>query len=572
MPVHRAAWPDWWSDGIGSAPLETAAVRAAQTAAVAGDALQAAARIHRAELPGDLAAERGRITEALVFSAEHTYGADDSVRDPLAQNTREQWGEKASHAWEAVRRTRLHQETLWGALEPSLGRGPSPTLAVFNPLGRRRDGLAVVNVDHELWPPGRAVTLRDQDGREVPAQPLGSRADGTTWALWLADVPPLGFATVTLEAGPAACPAPRAGDLAELASDHYRLDLDRERGTVRHLHDLDLGRDLVDPEAPWPLLACIHERLGNRHQLEHRRLTDVRREPLADVRGDGAADGPIWRSLAFTGASPGGAVLRWEIRLFKPTARLEVRLSLRNPGTCDPEGWYVAWPLVLPGGRLRYQAQGGLVEPGRNQLPGSSSDWHAVQDLVSLVGDPGQVVLSSAETLLWQFGGLNLGRFRPIARPASTHAYSWVMNNYWTTNFRASLAGEFRWGYALTSLRDRGEGAAVQAGQALRQPLLGRMLPPGAPRDHGPLTGLLTADLPCLERVSDASFAGVRAVRLHLREPDGARCTVPLRDILDPARVVALDRVDPLGRVLATIDGGLELGPHERASVTVRLR
>ena len=31
IPVHRAAWPDWWSDGFGSAAQETAAAKKTQS-------------------------------------------------------------------------------------------------------------------------------------------------------------------------------------------------------------------------------------------------------------------------------------------------------------------------------------------------------------------------------------------------------------------------------------------------------------------------------------------------------------------------------------------------------------
>jgi hypothetical protein len=250
--------------------------------------------------------------------------------------------------------------------------------------------------------------------------------------------------------------------------------------------------------------------------------------------------------------------------------RLELRLSLRNPGTCDPEAWYVAWPLALPDGQLRYEAQGGLVQPGRDQLVGSSSDWHAAQSLVSVVGDRGQAVLSSPETLLWQFGGLNLGRFQanaPVERP---HAYSWVMNNYWTTNFRASLEGELRWGYQLTSLADRSEGAAMRAGQDARMPLMARVLPAGSQGSARALPrGVFRQDLPHALLVAVTPDVAGRALVLHLREPHGKACRVPLAEVVGPDLAREMARVDGVGRVLGTVEEGVELGAHEVEFVRV---
>ncbi|MFH0946239.1 MAG: glycosyl hydrolase family 38, partial [Planctomycetota bacterium] len=51
LPVHRAAWPDWWTDGFGSAPRELAAVRATQAELVATEGLLALERLLGAELP-----------------------------------------------------------------------------------------------------------------------------------------------------------------------------------------------------------------------------------------------------------------------------------------------------------------------------------------------------------------------------------------------------------------------------------------------------------------------------------------------------------------------------------------
>jgi hypothetical protein len=368
---------------------------------------------------------------------------------------------------------------------------------------------------------------------------------------------------------PAVTPASIAG--TELSSPYYRAVVDPDRGTLRHLHDLILGADLVDPAAPWPPGACIHEQLGNRHQLEQRRLDDVVRHGLVDVRPDGGLDGPIWRSLAFVGRSPAtGATVRWEYRLHVASPRLELRLTLRNPGTCDPEAWYVAWPLALPGGQLRYEAQGGLVQPGRDQLVGSSSDWHAAQSLVSVVGDRGQVVLSSPETLLWQFGGLNLGRFQATAPVERPHAYSWVMNNYWTTNFRASLEGELRWGYQLTSLADGSAGAAMRAGQDARSPLMARVLPAGSQgADRALPRRVFRQDLPHALLVAVTPDVAGLALVLHLREPQGRACRVPLAEVVGPEMARYLVRVDGVGRVLGTLGEGLDLGAHEVGFVRV---
>ena len=48
------------------------------------------------------------------------------------------------------------------------------------------------------------------------------------------------------------------------------------------------------------------------------------------------------------------------------------------------------------------------------------------------------------------------------------HLFSWVTNNYWTTNFRASQEGELNWSYTLTSCADTSNAAASAFGWSNR--------------------------------------------------------------------------------------------------------
>ena len=57
------------------------------------------------------------------------------------------------------------------------------------------------------------------------------------------------------------------------------------------------------------------------------------------------------------------------------------------------------------------------------------------------------------------------------------HVFPWLMNNYWTTNFRASQEGEFKCGFVISSTRDTSNTAASQFGWSARIPLCTRVMP-----------------------------------------------------------------------------------------------
>ena len=74
------------------------------------------------------------------LSSARTFGAAESIDDPLAENAQVQWGEKASYAWTAVKDSALLREEAFGLVQGFLPRADVPTLAVFNTLGRFGSG------------------------------------------------------------------------------------------------------------------------------------------------------------------------------------------------------------------------------------------------------------------------------------------------------------------------------------------------------------------------------------------------------------------------------------------------
>ncbi|MFH2000712.1 MAG: hypothetical protein ABIK28_13605, partial [Planctomycetota bacterium] len=138
--------------------------------------------------------------DALLFYDEHTFGAAESISDPECENSRVQWGEKSAYIWEAVKRTRLLREKALGFLHPYIPRADVPTLTLFNTLCWERSGLHEVYIDHQIFPSEKRFSVVDSKGKPLAMQRLSSRSDGSYWALWAEDLPPLGFASFRIEA------------------------------------------------------------------------------------------------------------------------------------------------------------------------------------------------------------------------------------------------------------------------------------------------------------------------------------------------------------------------------------
>jgi alpha-mannosidase len=555
LPVYRAAWPDWWTDGFASAMRETAAVRRAQADQTVNLGLLSVARMLGDEIPEALLARAEAIDDLLVFYDEHTFGASESVTDPMAENSQVQWLEKASYAWQAVMQTRQLREGIMGLLEPHMGANALPTITVFNTLNWSRSGSVALFIDHQLLPRDAAFAVIDEAGRSAAMQRVSSRMEGSVWNLWAKDVPAFGMKTyrIRIDQQPEQTPSIPEVPNGILENAWYRIEIDPSLGGIVSLVDKKLRLDLVDPNSENRLGEAIYERLGDRASMERHTLGRHTRTSWRDVSLEASEDAALWTSVVMSGHLDGFERIRCEVRLYKTEKRVELVYEGRKLPVIDPEALYVALPFSLPGGQTWFEAQGAEIAPGAGQLRGTSNDWNTVQSYAAIRGDDVQIVLTSDEAPLMQFGGINTGRYDPDARPATNRIYSFVLNNYWVTNFRASQEGDLRWSYSITTLENDSPAAAARAGWNSRIPLVGRVLPPavtersaaGAPHLDLDRDGVL---LVCAEPVRGGS-----GVILQIRETAGRSGSL---DGWSPDGM-RVERVDPLGK--PTADAGSRL-------------
>ncbi|MCK4748353.1 MAG: glycosyl hydrolase family 38, partial [Bacteroidales bacterium] len=269
LPVHKVAWPDWWTDGFGSAMNETKAVRTTHSDMIANTGLLSMAKIMGAELPEDLNHDISAIQDAMLFYDEHTYGAAESISDPLAENSVIQWNEKAAYAWEAVKKSRMLREKAMGYIQPYIDKSDVPTIAIFNTLNWERSGLVTVYIDHEILPGNKEFEISDFQGNKIAAQALDGRTDGTYWGLWVENIPAMGYKLYRIEVSDGTRLVDRLRPVESVfENDFYKLELDAETGVITSIFDKELQLELVDKRDTVKMGQFIYEKLANRHQME----------------------------------------------------------------------------------------------------------------------------------------------------------------------------------------------------------------------------------------------------------------------------------------------------------------
>lgn len=165
--------------------------------------------------------------------------------------------------------------------------------------------------------------------------------------------------------------------------------------------------------------------------------------------------------------------------------------------------------------------QGGVVEAGKDQIPGSSNDWNTIQHFSSVRNAEAQIIIGSPEIPLVQLGNINTGRYKAGALPESTHLFSWPMNNYWVTNFNPDQKGQHQWTYYLTSGSGDLNSEATRFGWGARTPFLSRVLPGGGKGDAVWQQSLVSGWPENIVLVDAQPLEGEKAVILQVRETGG---------------------------------------------------
>ena len=472
LPVHKLGWPDYWTDGVASTSFETGLNRITHGELVSAEKISALAA--KLDLAKDFRFPEGQIRDAhelAMLYDEHTWGAYNSIDEPQSELARSQWTVKSSFAYEAreASRTLLRRGT--EALAGLISADGEFEFAVFNPLSWPRTDVVRVALP--------AGPLREAKGKlRVVDRRLGSGVKfqmlGDDAMLVLAqNVLSMGYAVFTVTAGEASgAPVQAAGPASELRGNtienrFYRVTVDAKTGGISSLYDKELSRELVDKTCPWPLNAYIYEQpVGGRKAVDDmtKRAAFNRWSPES-AQVESGWQGPVAASLIIKSSPKMCRSLEQRIILYDDVKRVDLVNILDKEETLAPEAVYFAFPFEVGPGQggpnVRFEIADADMAPGTEQLPGTTLDWHAVQNWVEFAGKDARIVWSPVEAPLVQFGDINTGKWLTRLDLANAWVFSYAMNNYWMTNFKASQEGRIEFRYSLTSAPPAGPGAGA---------------------------------------------------------------------------------------------------------------
>jgi hypothetical protein len=201
-------------------------------------------------------------------------------------------------------------------------------------------------------------------------------------------------------------------------------------------------------------------------------------------------------------------------------------------------------------------------------LPGACQEWLPLQTAVHLRGD-WDLVICSPDVPLFCVGDVVRGRW-PVRKPQRGGlVLSYVLGNYWHTNYRAAQGGVLEWRYRLVPAACIDDADAYRRGWEARRPLYAHRISLQDFRPPAPAAAAYAVVEPehvvltTLKASGDSLVARFQEIA---GRPARARLELPGRRVRAAWRTDLLERdLEPLDRV------EVEVEPWGLATVRFRL-
>jgi hypothetical protein len=140
-----------------------------------------------------------------------------------------------------------------------------------------------------------------------------------------------------------------------------------------------------------------------------------------------------------------------EITLLDSEKKITLAYHLFKDRVLARESAYIAFPFAVETPSFAYGSQSGWVEPAKDELAGGSREWYIATTWAAVHNPQVTAAVTPIDAPLVNFGDIVRANWPVEFKPQSSSIFSWLMNNYWGTNFPAWQGGDFTFRYAITS-------------------------------------------------------------------------------------------------------------------------
>jgi alpha-mannosidase len=367
----------------------------------------------------------------IILFHEHTWGAHNSITKPDLPFVTEQWRIKKQFMLDADEKTnRLEQELLQPYSDER-----SKIIAVVNTASWKRSGAVLLATGLS------AKSVKAADGTLHPIQPL---SDGRR-VFFARDVPALGIALYELSNDPA--PDNKAFVITDssLTNGHINISWNASNGSIA-----TLNKDGFN-------YAGRFDKQGLNSFWYVAGLNPGDAQTNSNVKMKVAESGPVLTTISLQSDAPGANSLERKLSLFAGDDLVRIENWIDKKSIRSKEAVHFGFPFNSELQSTLLDAGYGSIRFIADQLPGSNMDYlYGRRWLDAFNADKG-IQLLWLQTPLAEPGSMiderltvsNAHKNWKTEGSPGSNWFSYVMNNYWHTNYKSDQQGLSKYNYAL---------------------------------------------------------------------------------------------------------------------------
>ncbi len=451
IPTYSGDFTPYWEDGAGSSARETAMNR--NTAELLTQLETMYTLFDANNYPQKEFDDAWRY---VVLFSEHTWGAWNSISDPELKSVKEEWEIKRSYA---VKADSIARRLLYNLTHKGGSNKPVNDFYVFNPSSWQRSDVVVIpdSVDK------LGLSVVDADGNKIPSQLLPNG----DLAFTAKNIPPLGYKEYKFVKGENETVKNSPLINNTLSNGFYNLSFDNKTFAVDRLSRTGSSYNYVDTLNGRELNQYIHTGTNGSDPAVNK-----------DPELTGYENGPVLKSITVKSQARGCYSLKQKIILFNDLDKIEIVDSIDKKKDYNKENIRFEFPFNISDPVSRINIAWAVIRPEKDQLPGANKNYFTAQRWTDVSNGNRGITLANVDAPLIELGGMNAEAwmaspdrewFRHTA--SSALCYSWVMNNSWHTNYRASQEGPASFRYFLKPHKRFDYLAAYKFGVECSQPL-----------------------------------------------------------------------------------------------------
>ena len=460
IPVVAGDFTPYWEDGAMSTAREEVLVK------------RSVERLYQSEVLNTLMFPGGyserEYYEAwrnVVLWHEHTWGAWNSISKPDDPNVIRQWEYKRDFALQADSASRrLLQKQSGDAVDKN------GVLNILNTSSWNRTDI--VSLTKEQSSEGDIVV--DEKENHYPSQRL---SDGRL--IFLAkDIPALGSKQFYNRKGNSSYTSDlKVSGNNVTENGLIKMTIDSNTGAIKSLVDEKSGQEFVD----------VRKYKGLNQYLYMPGRDPSKAISVRNVEITVKEAGPLVVTFQITAKAPGTNALVQEVSLINELNKIEINNIVDKAKITEKESVHFAFPVALTGGQMKIDMGTGILIPGKNQLQGSNNDYISMQRWIDVSNEEagltfitpevplveqGQLVNELSADSSQSFGGQSVEKKWKEHNDPSNTFFSYAMNNYWYTNYKACQEGKVKFHYAIYLHGRFNAAEANRQGREEGQPLL----------------------------------------------------------------------------------------------------